>query len=241
MRYYEPEHIEGYARIRSMGLNQWSDLHEDLGGYDDFPNRAFLERVLPRVVGGGAPRVLEYGCGTGPAACFLAERGYRVRGIDLVPDAIDLAREHAAERGLSVEFDVEDVCEWSDACERYDVVLDSYCLQSIVLDRDRTRVLDGVRRRLNPGGRYVLSTAVLRPERDYAPDHFDPATGIVWTRAAENSNDAALIDGSWYLPNRRHLTTDALRAELQDAGLEVLHRSEDGGDLVCTVGAGGAR
>jgi len=42
VRYYEREHFDPYARIKAEGLNQWSDLHEELAGYENFPNRPFL-------------------------------------------------------------------------------------------------------------------------------------------------------------------------------------------------------
>lgn len=235
MRYYEHEHFEGYARVKGEGLDQWSDLHETLDGYDDFPNRPFLERVLPPVPAAESSRVLEYGCGTGPAACFLAGRGYMVHGIDLVPDAIDLARARAAERGLAVRFEVGDICRWEPAGDPYDVVLDSFCLQSIVLDADRDWVLDGVRRRLGTGGRFILSTAMFEPGRDYGEDLYDRDTGIVWVATTEWQDDAVRIDGAWYLPHRRHLTPAALRAELQRHGFAVIEQSAGGGDVVCAT------
>jgi len=235
MRYYEREHFDAYARIKAEGLEQWSDLHANMDGFHDFPNRFFLERALPELTRGEVARVLEYGCGTGPAACYLAERGYEVHGIDLVPDAIDLARRRAAERGLSIRFEVDDICRWGEDPERYDIVLDSFCLQSIVLDADRDRVLDGVRRRLKPDGRYVLSTAMYEPDRDYGDDHYDPETGIEWVLTAEPHDDARRIGQSWYLPHRRHLTAAALRGELEGHGYRLIEQSPSGGDIVCVV------
>jgi len=237
MGYYEKEHFDAYARIRRDGLEQWNDLHPgDSGrGYDDFSNRAFLMRVLPDHPS-GRPAVLEYGCGTGGAACFLAARGYRVHAVDLVPDAIETARRFAAERGLSVRFDVEDICRWGEPGELYDYVVDSFCLQSIVLDEDRATVLDGVRRRFRPGGRYLISTAMYSPGRVYDDqDHYDAATGIVWTQDPALSDDEAImIDGKPYMPNRRHLTAGALRAELERHGFRVIEQSgPTGGEVVC--------
>jgi 2-polyprenyl-3-methyl-5-hydroxy-6-metoxy-1,4-benzoquinol methylase len=152
VRYYEREHFDAYARIKNEGLHQWNDLHEELAGYEDFPNRPLLERTLPVVAPGQRSRILEYGCGTGPAACFLAERGYDVHGIDLVPDAIEIAQQQASERKLNIRFEVADICQWEGEAEQYDVVLDSFCLQSIVLDADRDAVLNGVRRRRSQTG-----------------------------------------------------------------------------------------
>lgn len=237
MRYYEQEHFDAYARIRSEGLDQWNDLHpSDRGrGYHDFPNRSFLARMLPPDKH-HRPMVLEYGCGTGPAACFLAERGYRVHGVDLVPDAIEVARLRAAERGLSVRFEVGDICRWGEPTERYDYVVDSFCLQSIVTDEDRSRLLDGVRKRLRPGGRYLVSTALFSPDREYGQDHYDAETGIVWTRAAGPYEDGMVMNGSWYVPNRRHLTASALRAELERHRFRIVEQSpSSGGDVVCEL------
>ncbi|HLT62003.1 MAG TPA: class I SAM-dependent methyltransferase, partial [Microlunatus sp.] len=144
-RYYEAEHFVAYARIRGAGLSRWNDLHEDRpGDYDDFDGRAFLERVLPTGTDHRGMRALEYGCGTGAAACFLARRGFAVTAVDLVPDAIALARRFAAERGLVITFAVQDVCRWTDDGDHCDLVLDNLCLQSIVTDDDRSRLLGSV-------------------------------------------------------------------------------------------------
>lgn len=238
MRYYEQEHFEAYARIKREGLDQWSDLHPtDRGrGYHNFSNRSFLARMLPAPEQ-HRPTVLEYGCGTGPAACFLAERGYSVHAIDLVLDAIDVARLRAAEIGVAVRFEVGDVCRWGEPEQRYDYVIDSFCLQSIVTDEDRARLLDGVRNRLNPGGQYLVSTAMYSPDREYGQDHYDAETGIEWTPAPGPHEDGMVIDGSWHIPNRRHLRASALRSELESHGFRVVEQSDPlGGDVVSELG-----
>ncbi len=146
-----------------------------------------------------------------------------------------IAQQHASERELHIRFEVADICQWQEDAELYDVVLDSFCLQSIVLDADREAVFNGVRRRLKPDGRYVLSTAVYEPAGDYGDDHYDPATGIVWMPTAGPGSDARRIGGSWYLPHRRHLTAAALRAELERYGYRIIEQSPAGGDIVASV------
>ncbi|QGN34819.1 methyltransferase domain-containing protein [Microlunatus sp. Gsoil 973] len=237
-RYYEAEHFEAYARLRREGLNQWSDLHpcDRTGGYDDIQSRPFLDRVLPTGGEVQGRRVLEYGCGTGGAACYLAQRGFRVDAVDLVPDAIELARRRAAERGLEILFAVQDVCHWTDVGDRFDYVIDIFCLQSIVTDDDRARLLSAVRTRLKPDGRYLISTAMFEPERVYDDnDHYDQSTGIVWTRVPKEVADAVRLGDSWFVPNRRHLAAAALRRELERHQFTVLEQSgRFGGELVCT-------
>jgi SAM-dependent methyltransferase len=227
MRYYEIEPASVYRQVASEHKTQWSDVFEEeqTGGFAAFPNRAFLERVLPAF--GNPVDVLEYGCGTGPAACFLAERGLHVDAVDLIPEAIDLARKFAAERGLRINFAVQDVCRWPDNIDKhYDLVIDSYCLQNIVLDDHRAALFSGVQARLKPAGHYLISTALYDPDRTYDDEfRYDPAAGICYR------DD---------LPYRRHLTPTALHTELTKAGFKV--RSHTGNDLVCeqraNLGAG---
>ncbi|HEY3190404.1 MAG TPA: class I SAM-dependent methyltransferase [Solirubrobacteraceae bacterium] len=241
--YYYPEHEQAYARIEREGKTGWDELHGGTG-FDDFSSRDFLERALEMLRPPPAETdVLEYGCGTGPGACFLAARGFRVDAIDLIPRAIALARRLAAERGLAVDFAIRDVCALADERpeKRYGLIVDSYCLQSVVLDADRARLFAAVRARLKPTGRYLISTAMHDPARRYdVEDVHDERTGCVWSRLggeAERHRDVAgarRIGGVWHLPNRRHLRPAALRAELAGAGFEVLWQGGHlGGEVIC--------
>jgi SAM-dependent methyltransferase len=241
-RYYYPEHEAAYLRIEREGLATWGDLHGG-AGFDDFASRDFLERALDVLdLAPAQTRVLEYGCGTGPAACFLAGRGYAVDAIDLIPRAIRLARRFARARGLTVNFRVQDICALADAPPRkhYGLIMDSYCLQSIVLDEDRARLFAAVRNRLTPNGHYLIATAMFEPDRSYDGARYEEETGVVYTPlggeagAAPDVDGAVLIGSSWYLPHRRHLKPAALAQELEGAGFRVLHQGGPfGGDVIC--------
>jgi cyclopropane fatty-acyl-phospholipid synthase-like methyltransferase len=99
--------------------------------------------------------VLDAGCGTGDAALFFAARGLRVTGIDFVEEAIRRARAKAAERGLTVEFRVQDALTLGDQGERFASVLDSG-LFHIFSDDDRRRYVQRLARVVEPGGRLFL-------------------------------------------------------------------------------------
>jgi SAM-dependent methyltransferase len=246
VRYYHAEHESAYREIEKLGYTQWNDLFDQSRAwtYDHFQNRAFLERVIEQfdLPAAAGTSVLEYGCGTGPAACFLAARGFQVDAIDLIPEAIALARRLAEERGVRVDFGVADICALpADSVARYDLVVDSYCLQSIVTDQDRGAVFSAVRSRLKPDGYYVISTALHVPGRD-AEDGFwyDASTGIYYREISAGSaaDQVVEIDGHWYVPHRRHLSAEALRDELGAAGFQVLSlESSDAADVVCRVGS----
>jgi len=241
MRYYQAEHERAYRTIVARGLSQWNDLFDrDAWTYEQFQNRPFLERTLPQLDLPTRPTAFEYGCGTGPAACFLVEHGFQVDAVDLIPDAIVIARRMAAERGLSVNFSVADICApGTTPTRRYDIVLDSYCLQSIVTDEDRAALFAAVRARLNPGGHYLISTAIFGPERTYDPGTYDAATGICYDPVPDGSGVDGTVEiaGRPHAPHRRHLTSDALRAELTSAGFHVLSLDvqEIGADIVCRL------
>ncbi len=99
--------------------------------------------------------VLDAGCGTGENALFLAASGHQVTGIDFVDEAIRIARRKAAERGLTVEFQVKDAMMVEDWDRRFATVIDSG-LFHVFSDEDRIRYVAGLTHVTEPGGRLLL-------------------------------------------------------------------------------------
>ena len=206
------------------------------------------------------PEVLEYGCGTGASACFLAQRGFKVDGMDLIPTAIELAKQFAQEQNLDVCYEVQDICELPHEGKKYNMVVDSFCLQSIVTDADRSNLFAAVRARLKTEGYYLISAALL-DEDAYCPEQtvIDAATGTVYGKYgdgdlrtetgivyipleeleddSEDYEEAVKIGAQWYLPHRRHLTLSALKSELEEAGFKALYSNQDGdgGQMICAL------
>src|SRR5215217_4387935 len=60
-------------------------------------------------------RALELGCGTGRWSVELARRGWQAVGVDVVPKAIELARQRARDAGADVAFVHGDVTALCDA------------------------------------------------------------------------------------------------------------------------------
>ena len=260
MKYYYREHLRGYERVRAEGKTAWAEIHGS-SGFENFASREFLETVLPQLCFSQEnPAALELGCGTGPGACFLAERGFDVDAVDLIPAAIEIAREQACRRGLKIHYEVMDVVETPHQAKRYDLIVDSYCLQGIVTDEDREKLFAAVRSRLTSVGYYLVSTACFDEQRFDAEETItdettgaalhrygrggliDPATDIAYARFDEDRrqwDDAIEIAGQWYLPVRRHRRPPALKAELTAAGFDVLH--QDAGNLVCAHRGAGVR
>ena len=100
-----------YGALYRTGLAPW-----DIEG----PQPSLIDAEAAGFVSG---TVLDLGCGRGGNAVFLAERGYTVSGIDLVPTAVSAARRLAAQRRVSVSFSAGDVFQIAET-KRYDTLLD---------------------------------------------------------------------------------------------------------------------
>lgn len=112
--------------------------------------------------------VLDSGCGTGEHALLLAERGLEVLGVDVAPTAIGLAREKAAQRGLSVEFEVGDVLALDRLGRRFAAVLDSGVFHTFD-DADRARYVASLASVLEPGGAIHLLCFSEHTPGDWGP------------------------------------------------------------------------
>ncbi len=105
-------------------------------------------------------RVLDFACGAGVTACFLAARGARVVGIDISPGSIEQARELAAHAGLDVEFVAGELTLDTFPPESFDALAGHYALHHV----DLTVIAPIFRELLVPGGRGAfVETMGLNP------------------------------------------------------------------------------
>ena len=247
MRNYLRENIERYRGMPHTGAS---------AKYADFSSRGFLEEVIPRLrLGWDRGRVLELGTGTGPGAIYLAECGFDVHAIDVIPEAIAEARRIASERGLEVRFEVLDVTRIPHHGPAYDLIVDSYCLQGIVLDGDREAVFRAVKARLDPDGYYLVSSAMYAAARHRGDQQvvdrrsgrvfdrydeaslFDPDTDVYYEPydGKEQVDGAIRVNGSWYYPFRRYRTAARLRAEVESYAFRVLLQNGEMGQNLVAV------
>ncbi|MFW5680807.1 MAG: bifunctional 2-polyprenyl-6-hydroxyphenol methylase/3-demethylubiquinol 3-O-methyltransferase UbiG, partial [Pseudomonadota bacterium] len=104
--------------------------------------------------------VLDLGCGGGFMAEAMAEKGARVTGVDPAKSALEAARRHAAQAGLSIDY-VEGVGEDLPLPdEAFDLVVSCDSLEHV---RDLEQVLDEVVRVLKPGGLFLFDTINRNP------------------------------------------------------------------------------
>ncbi|MCB1153315.1 class I SAM-dependent methyltransferase [bacterium] len=99
--------------------------------------------------------VLDIGCGTGENTLYIASKGIDVVGLDFTGEAIERAREKAAERGIDVEFIEEDALTFHHLRHQFDTVLDS-ALFHVFNDEQRLVYDHALHVLLRPGGMYHM-------------------------------------------------------------------------------------
>jgi SAM-dependent methyltransferase len=113
-------------------------------------------------------RTIELGCGTGTNAIWLAERGFEVSAIDLVPLAIEKAIDRAAKAGVKVRFLSLNLLELPDLGEPFDFLFDRGCYHAVRRE-DATGYLNAVDRLLRSGARGLILAGNAKEPHDPGP------------------------------------------------------------------------
>jgi SAM-dependent methyltransferase len=110
-------------------------------------------------------RALDLGCGSGTDSVYLAQHGWTVTGVDIVPEALALARGRAAAAGVTPTFVEGDVTRLADLGVHgpFDLVLDFGCLHTLPSDR-RDAYVRSVGAVARPGA-LLLLYGFARPPR----------------------------------------------------------------------------
>jgi len=106
-------------------------------------------------------KVLDVGCGGGLLAEGMAKRGAIVTGVDRSPKALNVARLHAEQANVSVDYQENDAETWAlTHAETYDVVT---CLEVLEHVPDVPRAIAACASMLKPGGLFFFATLNRTP------------------------------------------------------------------------------
>jgi SAM-dependent methyltransferase len=157
-----------------------------------------IEALLHEFGTGPVKTVLDLGCGTGTHALLLADRGYRVTGVDRSPAMLERARAKVVERTRRTTDASPEFLEGDTRKTRLGRTFDAVLMMFAVLgyhatDADLSAALRTVRAHLPPGGLFICDV------------WFGPAVEAIGT-----SDRAKVID----LPDGRLHRTSSGRLDL---------------------------
>ena len=134
----------------------------DLLWHSEEPSPFLVKAIQQRKHPGNA---LDLGCGAGVFSVYMAGAGYHVTGLDFIPKALELARQLAKEKKVSVNWVYADLFEWNPE-KKFDIILDSGCLHTIA---DKAKFKKKLISWLAPGGDFVLGHFGRRSFFDWRP------------------------------------------------------------------------
>lgn len=121
-----------------------------------------LEYILDRAGGVFGKQVLDVGCGGGILSESLAREGANVTGLDMGSEPLQVARLHALESGVKVNYLQQTVEEHADAhAGQYDVVT---CMEMLEHVPDPESIVQACARLVKPGGHVFFSTLNRNPK-----------------------------------------------------------------------------
>ena len=207
-----------YRFAYRIGFRPWeSDAPSMIPQFDQLLALVEETRAVPP---GSA---LDLGCGTGRWSVRLAERGWQVVGVDVVPRAIDAARHRAEQAGVDVTFKEGDVAALRAASvgSNFNLLLDMECLNWLS-DSDRSRMAQEVDEVAAPDATLLL-LVWARARRGPLPTGADrqdlETTFSGWRITDEHPYEGVLprplksIDPRWY---RLHRVRKVARPLLRD-------------------------
>ncbi len=139
---------------------RWWDKHSEFKPLHDInPLRAnFIDERSP-VAG---LKLLDVGCGGGILSESLAQRGANVTGIDMGEAPLNVAKLHALESNVSIDYQRITAEELADKnAEQYDVVT---CLEMLEHVPDPSKVIQACAKLVKPGGDIYFSTINRNPK-----------------------------------------------------------------------------
>ena len=151
------EELDGKWRLTVAGEDKLTSYEKQKEAQHQGKERA--ARTLLQLMGRPGPgqAVLDVGTGEGFLAFKVADRGYRVLGIDsggfdYSKDSIQAAARKAGSRGGRVEFRQTSVASLRQMDESFDYVVTS---QAIHCMKDQRQCLEAICRHLKPGGTFL--------------------------------------------------------------------------------------
>lgn len=155
MQNVDQQEIEKFAKM----AQSWWDPEGDFKPIHRL-NPLRLDYILRQADGLFGKRVLDVGCGGGILSESMARQGANVVGIDMSPQPLQIAREHAAQNDLQIDYQQTTIEAFlaqleQNRDEKFDVIT---CMEMLEHVPNPSAVVASCRALLKPDGVLIFST-----------------------------------------------------------------------------------
>ena len=154
----------------------------------------FVEKVLDLPKGS---TILDVHCGFGRHSNLLALRGYKVTGVDIKEEFLELARKHSKEHKTGAIFIEEDMKKLPFE-NKFDAVLNLFTSFGYFSDEENFEFLKRVAKSLKTGGKFLIDNVSREWSINQAKE-----SPLVWLLYPDNKvflakNKFNILTGRWY-------------------------------------------
>ena len=136
-------------------FNQYARFYDALYREKDYVGEVdYLERLFKQFASQPVHTILDLGCGSGGHSVLLAERSYRVVGVDRSAEMLAVARQKS--RGGNPEFIQSSLTEIA-LDRQFDAAISMFAVMSYITENDDLlRAFQKIRKHLRPGGLFFF-------------------------------------------------------------------------------------
>ncbi len=216
MKYFDM-HDEVYKKLSEEGKVSWDGFQKPEELFEHEVNIALAEKIdkyFPEKKGINA---VDFGCGTGTAALYLASLGFNVQGYDVSPIAIEMANKNKEYLGLKANFEAKDLTTLTNV--EADLTVDSSLLHCLVDEEHRNKFF------ALSSNLTFIHTMIESDDMSYMldRDYLTLKDGILWSTGPDRWDmDWHIINGRKMFKHRRICKEDEFLNEVKNNGFKML-------------------
>jgi SAM-dependent methyltransferase len=141
-------------------MNQFGDLYSQYYDllYQDKDYAAEVDYIdnLIKKYSSNTKTILDLGCGTGKHDALLCDKGYKVHGVDISKDMLDIAANRRKDRGNKLTFSQSDIAQLK-LNQKFNAVISLFHVMSYLnTNTALNKVFSRVRDHLDEGGLFIF-------------------------------------------------------------------------------------
>lgn len=149
-----------YRTVYEQGIKYWSNFPHEINDVFRTVDYFFDYIGLSK-----NNRIIEFGCGEGYLAGYIASRGFNYTGIDISGSALDKAKSRCRDHCENISFIQGDITRAQQFISTtYNAAVDISCLHILVLDKDREDYLMNANKIISGEGHMLFCRELYNPK-----------------------------------------------------------------------------